>query len=104
MPLDDELLERGRRLPVQGEIVKAAGNMVYPMGLRGERLAGEILTLAQLYGLPFEAVAGCPNLKLNENIIATLDISDLKKCSIVVLAIPSSVFRTTLKKRGFLAR
>ena len=43
---------------MQGEIVKAAGNMAYPMGLRGERLAGEILTLAQLYGLPFEAVAG----------------------------------------------
>ena len=58
MPLDDELLERGRRLPVRSEIVKAAGNMAYPMGLRGERLAGEILTLAQLYGLPFEAVAG----------------------------------------------
>lgn len=38
-----------------------------------------------------------PNLKLNENIIATLDISDLKKCSIVILAIPSSAFRTTLK-------
>ena len=27
MPLDDELLERGRGLPVQSEIVKAAGNM-----------------------------------------------------------------------------
>lgn len=58
MPLDDALLERGRRLPVHSEVVKAAGNMAYPMGLRGERLAGEILTLAQLYGLPFEAVAG----------------------------------------------
>ena len=58
MPLDDELLERGRRLPIHSEIIKAAGNMAYPMGLRGERLAGEILTLAQLYGLPFEAVAG----------------------------------------------
>ena len=46
------------RLPVYSEIVKVAGNMAYPMGLRGERLAGEILTLAQLYGLPFEAVAG----------------------------------------------
>lgn len=58
MPLDDALLEQGRGLPVHSEIVKAAGNMAYPMGLRGERLAGEILTLAQLYGLPFEAVAG----------------------------------------------
>ena len=37
MPLDDELLERGRRLPVQSEIVKAAGNMAYPMGLSAWR-------------------------------------------------------------------
>ena len=58
MPLDDALLEQGRGLPVHSAIIKAAGNMAYPMGLRGERLAGEILTLAQLYGLPFEAVAG----------------------------------------------
>ena len=58
MPLDDALLARGRKLPVHSAVIKAAGNMAYPMGLRGERLAAEILTLAQLYGLPFEAVAG----------------------------------------------
>ena len=58
MLLDGELLARGQELPVQGEIIKAAGNMAYPMGLRGERLAGEILTLARTYELPFEEVAG----------------------------------------------
>ena len=63
MPLDDELLERGRRLPVQSEIVKAAGNMAYPMGLRGERLAGEILTLAQRSSLSFQALS-TPSSKL----------------------------------------
>ncbi|MBR1672267.1 MAG: hypothetical protein IJ702_05010 [Fretibacterium sp.] len=58
MPLDDELLARGKRLPVHSDIIKAAGNMAYPMGLRGERIASEILSLARMYGLPFEEVAG----------------------------------------------
>ena len=58
MPLDDELLERGKNLPHVNEIIKAAGNMAYPMGLRTERLAHEVLSLARIYGLPFETVAG----------------------------------------------
>lgn len=58
MPLDDELLARGKKLPVHSDIIKAAGNMAYPMGLRGERIAQEILALARMYGLPFEEVAG----------------------------------------------
>ena len=58
MPLDCDLLARGEKLPVHSDIIKAAGNMAYPMGLRGERLAGEILGLARLYGRPFEEVAG----------------------------------------------
>ncbi|MCR5346876.1 MAG: hypothetical protein K6E38_03790 [Fretibacterium sp.] len=58
MPLDDELLARGKKLPVHSDIIKAAGNMAYPMGLRGERIASEILALARMYGLPFEEVAG----------------------------------------------
>jgi hypothetical protein len=58
MPLDDELLARGKKLPVHSDIIKAAGNMAYPMGLRGERIAEEILALARMYGLPFEEVAG----------------------------------------------
>ena len=58
MPLDDELLRRGETLPHVNEIIKAAGNMAYPMGLRTERLAHEVLSLARMYGLPFETVAG----------------------------------------------
>ena len=58
MPLDDDLLARGRNLPHVNEIIKAAGNMAYPMGLRTERLALEVLSLARIYGVPFETVAG----------------------------------------------
>ncbi|MBQ7545173.1 MAG: hypothetical protein IJT02_09565 [Synergistaceae bacterium] len=58
MPLDDDLLARGAALPHVNEIIKAAGNMAYPMGLRTERLAHEVLSLARMYGLPFETVAG----------------------------------------------
>ncbi|MBQ3763711.1 MAG: hypothetical protein II869_01935, partial [Synergistaceae bacterium] len=58
MPLDDGLLARGAALPKVNEIIKAAGNMAYPMGLRTERLALEVLSLARIYGLPFETVAG----------------------------------------------
>ncbi len=58
MPLDDELLKLGKNLKVHSKIIKAAGNMAYPMGLRGERIALEILSLARMYGLPFEKVAG----------------------------------------------
>ncbi|MBQ7219386.1 MAG: deoxyhypusine synthase family protein [Synergistaceae bacterium] len=58
MPLDDDLMKRGESLPHVNEIIKAAGNMAYPMGLRTERLAHEVLSLARMYGLPFETVAG----------------------------------------------
>lgn len=39
-----------------------------------------------------------PNTKLNDNIKAVTDLNDLKDCSIVFLAIPSSAFRDTLKQ------
>ena len=58
MPLDDDLLKRGKALPKQNEIIKAAGNMAYPMGPRTEKVAHEILGMARMYGLPFETVAG----------------------------------------------
>jgi len=57
MELDEALLARGRELP-GNVIIKAAGNMGYPMGLRTERLAREIMGFAHAYGLPFETVAG----------------------------------------------
>ena len=58
MPIDDELLSRGEKLPHVNQIIKAAGNMAYPMGLRTERLAHEVLSLARIYGRPFEEIAG----------------------------------------------
>jgi hypothetical protein len=39
-------------------IIKAAGNMAYPMGLRTERLAGEVEGLARATGETFEYIAG----------------------------------------------
>lgn len=58
MPLDRDLMARGEKLPTHSDIIKAAGNMAYPMGLRGEVLANEILALAHICGVPFEEVAG----------------------------------------------
>ena len=57
MVLDDALLESGKT--AKGHFVlKAAGNMAYPMGLRNETIAEEILSIARTLGLPFETVAG----------------------------------------------
>jgi len=57
MLIDTELLEK--TLKLDGNIIiKAAGNMAYPLGLRTENLAKEILIIAKSKGLPFEAVAG----------------------------------------------
>jgi len=57
MVLDDDLLARGAAA-AGTQIIKAAGNMAYPMGLRTENISREIQTLAQTYGEPFELVAG----------------------------------------------
>jgi len=57
MPLDLALIERIKQAP--GEtIIKAAGNLGYPMGLYIERLAGEVLALARCRGVSFEEIAG----------------------------------------------
>ena len=57
MILDTHLIEKV--LMEEGdEIIKAAGNMAYPMGLRTENLAKEILMIAKSKGLSFEEVAG----------------------------------------------
>ena len=57
MILDRELLSR--RHDAEGHfVIKAAANMAYPMGLRTEILADEILTLCRETGRPFEEVAG----------------------------------------------
>ena len=57
MLIDTEL--RQKILSMDGDvIIKAAGNMAYPLGLRSENLAKEILFIARSKGLPFETVAG----------------------------------------------
>ena len=57
MLLDETLLQKG--ISAEGRmVIKAAGNMAYPLGLRTEKIAEEILTLSRLSGLPFETIAG----------------------------------------------
>jgi hypothetical protein len=57
MLIDTALLEK--ILALDGSIIiKAAGNMAYPLGLRTENLAKEILFIAKSKGIPFEAIAG----------------------------------------------
>lgn len=57
MPIDDRLLNQLRQ--AEGKtIIKAAGNLGYPLGLWIERLSLEIRDLARARGWPFEAVAG----------------------------------------------
>ncbi len=57
MLLDEALLEKSKT--ANGHLViKAAANMAYPLGLRTEMLAEEILGICRQTGLPFEVVAG----------------------------------------------
>jgi len=57
MPFDRRLVDRIQELPGES-IIKAAGNLGYPMGLWIERLAVEVLWLARSRGIPFEEMAG----------------------------------------------
>ena len=57
MYIDRDLMEKGECAEGH-DVIKAAGNMAYPMGLRTERLAEEVLSIARQLGLPFEVVAG----------------------------------------------
>lgn len=55
--LDDALIERLQQ--ANGKtIIKAAGNLGYPMGLWMEHLGWEIASLARTYGASFEEIAG----------------------------------------------
>jgi hypothetical protein len=54
----DVPLYRKMRRTKGNTIIKVAGNMAYPTGLRTERLAREVLALSRRHGLPFEQVAG----------------------------------------------
>jgi len=55
--VDRALVDRLREAPGE-EIIKAAGNLGYPMGLRAERIAQEIRALARARGATFEEIAG----------------------------------------------
>lgn len=57
LPLDQKLIERLQAASGK-TIIKAAGNLGYPMGLWLEQFAREILTLAHSHGAAFEEVAG----------------------------------------------
>ena len=57
MVIDEKLIKKGLELP-GNVIIKAAGNMGYPMGLRTEKLAQEIEIYSKTYGKPFEYIAG----------------------------------------------
>ena len=57
LPVDDALIEKLAH--AEGKtIIKAAGNLGYPMGLWLEHLSREIMTLARSFGMSFEEVAG----------------------------------------------
>ena len=56
-PYDEDYI--ARILAEEGNtIIKAAGNLAYPLGLRTERIAREAEALAKANGLPLEAVVG----------------------------------------------
>jgi len=57
VPIDFGLIERLKQTPGK-TIIKAAGNLGYPMGLWMEHLAMEITTLAHAHGATFEEIAG----------------------------------------------
>lgn len=57
MPVDTELVARLEAADGK-TIVKAAGNLGYPMGLWMEKLSVEILAIARTHGKTFEEVAG----------------------------------------------
>jgi len=57
IPIDISLYQKMRR--AKGDsIIKVAGNMAYPTGLRTERLARDVLAMAKRCGVPFEQMAG----------------------------------------------
>ncbi len=57
MPIDLELIEKLQSTPGD-TIIKAAGNLGYPMGLYLEKLSLEIMQLARSRGVSFEETAG----------------------------------------------
>jgi len=117
--MDDETLDQVRRemivdeklihnvLALPGDvIIKAAGNMAYPIGLRTERIALEVEALAQTTGRPFEYIAGLgsdPRTMIGaaaaKNVPVLVSVPQLIGGGMVGLCIGDS---TTLKRRSAL--
>jgi len=57
IPIDIALYQKMRRAK-GNNIIKVAGNMAYPAGLRTEKLARDVLAMAKRCGVPFEQMAG----------------------------------------------
>jgi len=55
----DMALYRKMRQAKGNIIIKVAGNIAYPTGIRTERLARDVLALAKRCSIPFEQMAGC---------------------------------------------
>ncbi len=57
LPIDEDLIQRLQAADGD-EIIKAAGNMAYPLGYRTENIASEVLQRAKIESCPFEEIAG----------------------------------------------
>ncbi len=57
LPLNNDLIQLLQEAEGD-EIIKAAGNMAYPLGYRTERISVEVLQRAKIEGRPFEEIAG----------------------------------------------
>lgn len=57
MIINTDLIKKALSMP-GSKIIKAAGNMAYPMGLRTEKIAVEVELLSKITGKPFEYIAG----------------------------------------------
>ncbi|HBL36933.1 MAG TPA: hypothetical protein DDZ55_09015 [Firmicutes bacterium] len=105
MSLDHGLMQRA--LAAEGAtIIKAAGNLAYPIGLRTEKLARVIETVAKANGLPFETVAGAgadPKTMLGagyrHNVPVLVSIPQLVGGGAVGLAVADSISVTERSTR-----
>jgi len=101
--IDIELIERAMKS--QGEIIiKAAGNMGYPVGLRTEKVAIEIEAIARALGKSFEFIAGLGSDErtiigacARKNVPAIVSVPQLIGGGMVGICIGDSI---TLKQRS----
>ncbi len=58
VPVDLAFYRKMARARAREAVIKVAGNVAYPSGLRTEALARDVLRLARRYGIPFEQMVG----------------------------------------------